>query len=270
MLRWWGTVLYVPGLYITGFLLSRPLAWVAPAWRPDQVDLAGVSLSFALLLATLPWRLRTAWGATQPWRTLGLAVSPGQALAGIAMGLTKAIALLLLVSLALLFSQQARWQGATDAGLLANALLLACGVGLAEELLFRGWLWGELRLRLNGHRALLAQALVFGLVHPWYREPGLLALSLLGALTLLGVVLARERELGKGALWGPAALHGGLVGGWFLLQNGLLTVSAQAPGWWAGPSGMTSGTNPLGGAIGWLGLLGLLLYQQRRGHSLGR
>jgi hypothetical protein len=65
-------------------------------------------------------------------------------------------------------------------------------------------------------------------------------------------------------------LHGGLAGGWFLLQNGLLAVSAQAPGWWAGPNGVTSGTNPLGGAIGWLGLLGLLLYQQRRGHSLGR
>jgi uncharacterized protein len=264
MPRWWGTVLYVPGLYAAGFLLSRPLGWLAPGWRPDQVDLAGVSLSFALLLATLPWRLRTVWGASHPWRSLGLVCSPRRGLASAAKGLAKALALLVLVSVALLLSGQARWLGTMDGGQLVNALLLASGVGLAEELLFRGWLLGELRLRLKAPRALLLQALVFGLVHPWYRESGLLALSLMGGLILLGVVLARERQGGGGLLWGPAALHGGLVGGWFLVQNGLLAVSAQAPGWWAGPSGLGSGTNPLGGAIGWLGLLAVLLFQQRQ------
>lgn len=265
MPRWWGTVLYVPVLYGVGFLLSRPLGWLAPGWRPDQVDLAGVSISFALLLATLPWRLRTAWGVSRPWRTLGLICSPRRALASAARGLAKALALLALVSVALLLSGQARWLGRLDGGLLVNALLLACGVGLAEELLFRGWLWGELRLGLKDPLALLLQALVFGLVHPWYQENGLLAFSLLGGLILLGVVLARERQGGNGLLWGPAALHGGLVGGWFLVQSGLLAVSAEAPGWWAGPGGVGSGTNPLGGAIGWLGLLAVLLVQQRQG-----
>lgn len=263
--RWWTTVLYVPALYGVGFLLSRPLAWVAPGWRPDQVDLAGVLLSFALLLATLPWRLRTAWGVSRPWRALGLVCSPRRALASGAGGLAKALALLVLVSVALLLSGQAHWLGALDGGRLVNALLLACGVGLAEELLFRGWLWGELRLRLQDPRAMLLQALVFGVVHPWYREHGLLAWSLLGGLILLGVVLARERQAGSGLLWGPAALHGGLVGGWFMVQNGLLAVSAEAPGWWAGPGGVGAGTNPLGGAIGWLGLLAVLLVQRRQG-----
>ena len=37
----WGTLLYVPLLYLAGWLVARPLALVAPSWRPDQVDLAG-------------------------------------------------------------------------------------------------------------------------------------------------------------------------------------------------------------------------------------
>jgi hypothetical protein len=35
-------LLYVPLLYGAGWLLSRPLALLAPGWRPDQVDLAGI------------------------------------------------------------------------------------------------------------------------------------------------------------------------------------------------------------------------------------
>jgi membrane protease YdiL (CAAX protease family) len=58
---------------------------------------------------------------------------------------------------------RARWIGPAglSAAELLNALALVLGVGFAEELLFRGWLWGELQLRLRPAGALLAQAVVF-------------------------------------------------------------------------------------------------------------
>jgi uncharacterized protein len=260
--RWWGTLLYLPLLYGGGWLLARPLALLAPSWRPDQLDLAGAVIALVLLLLTLPLRLRRVWGEGQPWRRLGLA--RGAAVQNCLcwlQGLLLAAALLGLVGGALLLGRQAQWSGSLSPGLAANALALLLGVGFAEELLFRGWLWGELELLVGRQRALPLQALLFGLVHPWYRSGGLGGLTLLGGLVLLGLALALLRRRQAGSLWGAIGLHGGLVGGWLLTQHGLLQIQADAPAWLVGPG--EGDVNPLGGALGWLGL-GLLLL------SLGR
>jgi membrane protease YdiL (CAAX protease family) len=135
------------------------------------------------------------------------------------------------------------------------------GVGFAEELLFRGWLWGELKLQLTPWRALLAQAGLFALVHPWFRLEGGQAMALLAGLFLLGVVLALQRRADGGLIWGAVGLHGGLVGGWFALQNGLLQVSPAAPAWLMGPGG--ANPNPIGGIVGLAGLLTLLWIRGR-------
>ena len=257
----WGTLLYVPLLYAAGWLFSRPLALVAPGWRSDQVDLAGLVVALLLLLVTLPVRLRRVWQEPQPWERLGVAVPPAVGLRSGVRGLLKALALLGLVAGALLLAGQAQWLGELHGALLLNGLLLLLGVGFAEELLFRGWLWGELDLQVGPQRALLLQAVIFALLHPWYRAPGLEAVGLLGGLVLLGLVLALQRRADGGSLWGAVGLHGGLVGGWFLVQKGLLQISPAAPAWWVGPGG--ADINPIGGLIGWIGL-GALLWVRRR------
>jgi membrane protease YdiL (CAAX protease family) len=258
---WAGTVLYVPLLYGGGWLTSRPLALVHPTWRADQVDLAGAVLALVLLLLTLPLRLRRAWGTDQPWRQLGLVAQAPAVLRALVRGLLKALLLLGLVSVVLLATGNARWAGELSGGAAANALALGAGVGFAEELLFRGWLLGELGSHLGTDRALVVQAVVFALVHPWYRLPGAGAVGLLGGLVLLGLVLGLQRRADDGVLWGAIGLHGGLVGGWFALQAGLLSLSPSAPDWLSGPGGPAA--NPIGGLIGWLGL-GLLLLARRR------
>ena len=110
-------------------------------------------------------------------------------------------------------------------------------------------------------RALLLQAAIFALLHPWYRYPGLAALGLLGGLVLLGLVLALQRRADGGTLWGSIGLHGVLVGGWFLVQTGVLQISPGAPAWWVGPG--FADINPIGGLLGWLGL-GALIWARRR------
>lgn len=258
--HWLGTLLYVPLLLAAGWLLARPLALLSPGMRPDQLDLAGAVIALGLLLLTLPGRLRRLWGEQRPWRRLGLALPWTLALRSGGRGLLTASVLLLTLSAGLMLSGQARWLGDTDLARTVNGLALGLGVGFAEELLFRGWLWGELELRLAPRHALGLQGLIFALVHPWYRAPGLLAPMLLGGLTLLGLALALERRLQGGSLWASIALHGGLVGGWFVLQSGLMGIAPGAPGWWTGPG--DGGVNPLGGVLGWIALAALLAVQR--------
>ncbi len=260
-LHWWGTALYVPLLYGIGWLASRPLGLIAPSWRPDQLDLAGLAIALLLLLLSLPWRIRRAWGEANPWQVLGLAVTPQAGLRALVRGLLKALLLLGGVAAVLLLTGQARWLGDLGLAQALNALALLLGVGFAEELLFRGWLWGELERLVGARRAIGLQAALFALVHPWYRLPGLEAIALLIGLVLLGLALALQRRADAGALWGAVGLHGGLVGGWFALQAGLLEISPAAPAWLIGPGGASP--NPIGGLLGWLGL-GLLLWVRRR------
>ena len=260
-LHWWGTLLYVPLLYGLGWLTARPLGLLFPSWRADQLDLAGAVIALGLLLATLPWRLRQAWGCQTPWQTLGVALPPAAGFKAFVRGLLKALALLVLVVVVLLVSGQARWLGLLDMGELANALALLLGVGFAEELLFRGWLWGELERLGGSQRAIGLQAAVFALVHPWYRLPGVEAIALLIGMVLLGLALALQRRADGGALWGAVGLHGGLVGGWFALQAGLLQLSAATPAWLIGAGSPTP--NPISGLLAWLGLGALLLARRR-------
>lgn len=264
-LTWLGVALYIPLRYCAGWLLVQPLA-LLPGLDTARLSLLGTVAAFALFLWSLPLRVRRVWGAPHPWRTLGLARPWRTAGRAFLRGLLKALMLLLLIALVLLASGHGHWSGSLRSGEVFNALALILGVGLAEELLFRGWLWGELTLLLGGgargdQLAMGLQAVLFSLVHTRFNLGPLASLGLLGGLLLLGLALALQRRADAGALHGAIGLHGGLVGGWFLLQHGLLTISPDTPLWLQGPGGAFA--NPLGGAVGWLGLA-LLLAARRR------
>ena len=221
-------------------------------------------LSFVLFLLVMPRWAALRWSEPRPWAALGIRgakpqeqPAPGAALL---KGLLIAAGLLMVITSVVLIDGSGNWRGEVDATQLTNAVLLCLGVGFAEELIFRSWLWTELQEMIGSRRAAWAQAGIFSLVHTRFNL-GLGAMGgLLIGLFLLGMVLARQRQSDRGSLWGCIGLHGGLVAGWFLLQNGLLQLSPNAPPWLVGPGGHSP--NPLGGLIGILSLLILLLIQR--------
>ena len=138
---------------------------------------------------------------------------------------------------------------------------LALGVGVAEELIFRAWLWEELTKILGTRGGLVGQAAIFSLVHTRFNLGFGPMLGLLIGLLLLGLILALLRVRDRGSLWGSIGLHGGLVGGWFLVHQNLLIIDTNAPMWLVGPGGTNA--NPLGGMVAILSLtaIGALLLQ---------
>ena len=259
---WLPTVLFIPLLYALGWLAAFPLTLLG--LPTDQLSLTGTVLSFVLFLLVMPRWAALRWSVSQPWAALGIyganpQEQPAPA-AALLKGLLIAAGLLMVITSVVLIDGSGNWRGEVDSTQLTNAVLLCLGVGFAEELIFRSWLWTELQEMIGSRRAALAQASIFSLVHTRFNL-GLGAMGgLLIGLFLLGMVLARQRQSDRGSLWGCIGLHGGLVAGWFLLQNGLLQLSPNAPPWLVGPGGHSP--NPLGGLIGILSLLILLLTQR--------
>ena len=252
---WWGTLLY-PATLVALFLGCQGLAGLVGIGEGQRASLAAIPAVLALVVS-LPQRLKRQWGEADPWRSLGVVGPWPAALQALLRGLLKAAALLALVVIGLQSAGALSWPLQTSAPVLLNGLVLALGVGFAEELLFRGWLLGELGLQLGRQRALWLQAALFSLVHTRFNLPLLPLLGLLGGLLLLGLALGLQRRSDGGLLWGALGLHGGLVGGWFVLNQGLIALQPGTPSWLSGPA------NPIGGGLGWLGL-GLLLWARRR------
>jgi membrane protease YdiL (CAAX protease family) len=259
---WLPTVLFIPLLYALGWLAAVPLTLLG--LPTDQLSLTGTVLSFVLFLLVMPRWAALRWSELRPWAALGIRGAKPQEqpapAAALLKGLLIAAGLLMVITSVVLIDGSGNWRGEVDATQLTNAVLLCLGVGFAEELIFRSWLWTELQEMIGSRRAAWAQAGIFSLVHTRFNL-GLGAMGgLLIGLFLLGMVLARQRQSDRGSLWGCIGLHGGLVAGWFLLQNGLLQLSPNAPPWLVGPGGHSP--NPLGGLIGILSLLILLLIQR--------
>lgn len=143
-----------------------------------------------------------------------------------------------------------------------EGLLVAIGIGFAEELFFRGWLLLELERDYSPSLALLLNALVFAIAHFIKPLPEIIRTSpqFLG-LMILGMALVWARRIPTGSRWQrnrtnlglPMGLHAGLVWGYYIADVGDLTqLTGQAPAWVTGIDG-----NPLAGMVG-LTMLSLL------------
>ena len=257
---WLSTLLFIPLLYALGWITAVPLTLLGlPA---QQVSLTGTVLSFVLFLLVMPRWAALRWSEHHPWRRLGLVGrNPRNRiphLTSLSIGLLMSLALITVIVSLLVFTGHGTWKGSLTINALLNCLILALGVGLAEELIFRAWLWEELTLILGATGGMLGQAALFSLVHTRFNLGLVPMLGLLTGLFLLGLALALLRHRNRGSLWGSIGLHGGLVGVWFLVHQNLVIINPSAPMWLVGPGG--SNANPLGGVVGILSLTAIVTY----------
>lgn len=225
---------------------------------------------FTVFVLLLPQWLRWIHGVNRPWRHIGL---QGKAVWWKTWILAFGAGM---VGVVLLYGLQiwlgwGRWMPPpTHWGRnLMEGLLVGIGVGLAEEILFRGWLLFELEQDYRPLAALGFDAGIFAIAHylrplseilaTWPQFVGLLLLGV--ALVWARRIPVRQTE-GQRPITtlGPAAgLHGGLVFAYYQFDvNDLVSMTDRVPAWITGIGG-----NPLAGLLG-LGFLSLIAFSTYR------
>lgn len=243
--------------------VALPFYWLADSGRLDLGGAIATGLLYVLFLGFWPWWSQNVYQLRQPWQKIGIIAHPSMLrdwLQGLGIGIGS-VGLLTAIQVAAgwaLFRWPEHWLGLVLEGVLVGIL-----VGLAEEILFRGWLLFELEQGFSDSLARWINALLFAAVHFIKPLPAILAtlpqflgLLLLGLLLVWGRHLPsplRPRTLSTSLGW-PVGLHSGLVGGYYLVSVGSLLESTQTvPAWVTGIQ-----QNPLAGLLGLI-MLGTLL-----------
>ncbi|MBE9076622.1 CPBP family intramembrane metalloprotease [Romeria aff. gracilis LEGE 07310] len=266
------------GLRILFFLLLLLVIWAPAALLLTQLgralglqavtEIAVYGLLYLEFVALLRVWGHRVYGWRRPLRRCGLSWCWG-------MGLDFLQALVIgLFSVFGLFGLEALLGWASSPGLTVaiasialEGLLVGLGVGLTEELLFRGWLLTELEADYGPTMALLVSSAIFATAHfikplsdILATLPQFLGLALLG----LALVWARRTPSHSGpqpraGLGYPIGLHAGLVWGYYIVSVGQLSRSTgRAPDWLTGIDG-----NPLAGLLGLL-VMGLIAWRFAR------
>ena len=252
------TILFIPFLYMLGWIMANPLFLIGIG--KENISLIGTIYTFLLFVISIPKWFEIRWGFNNPWKIVGINKidKKENRFVYLLKGFLYSIILLSLILIPIINNQWGNWSGNLSSETLLNSLLLIIGIGFAEELVFRGWLLEELKNQYGLKKAIVFQALVFSIVHIGFDIPAWQMMSIIFGLFLLGIVLSIIRIKDQNSLWGCAGLHGGLVGIWFLINNGLVEISKDAPIWLVGPGNIN--TNPLGGFYGITLLIMLVFY----------
>jgi hypothetical protein len=279
---------YPAPIRLAVFVVSLLLVWLPVAgpiyWLLDDQNLISI-LTLTLLYIEFILLARF-WGQqvyqdTTILRSYGLKFSRRnglEVLSGLGIGLGSLLGMFLLEgALGWL-----NWQAPTVflPQIILEGLLVSLGIGFAEELFFRGWLFHELERDYRPNTALGVTSTVFALVHfikpiaeirrTWTNFPALVVLGLaLGwakqvTQTTVSETSNRVRPRSQGQLGLPIGLHAGLVWGYYIINVGqLMRYSGHVPEWVTGIDG-----NPLAGTVGILCLsliaLGMNLAARKR------
>ncbi len=251
-------ILFLPILYLLGWLLAYPFLLIGV--EKEKISLIGTIFTFLLFVLSMNKWFKVRWGINNTWILLGInkIQKKREIYIFFLKGLLESIILLSLILIPIIRNEWGDWFIRLSPEILLNTLLLIIGIGFAEELIFRGWLLEELKNQYGLKKALIFQALIFSIVHVGFDMPFWEMISILFGLFLLGIILSMIKGKDDNSLWGCAGLHGGLVGIWFLLNNGLIKISEDAPIWLVGPGNIN--TNPLGGFYGITLLMIILFY----------
>ena len=221
-----------------------------------------MGILFIEFLGLTQWWGRQVHGCDRPLNRYGLYWSR-QAGSSFLMGLSVGVFSLFLMffvelSLGWVVWNDATWSTpawAAQCKLALEGLLVATGVGLGEELVFRGWLLDELERDYASAIALWWSSVLFAALH-FIRPLGEIIRTFpqFPGLVLLGLLLVWAKRSQRGQLSIAIGLHAGLVWGFYMVNVGQwVEYSGLVSDWWSGVD-----QNPLAGGLG-LGFLAILV-----------
>lgn len=236
------------GIFVLTLLLiwlpfTVPIYWLET--DANKINILTLSLLYIEFIFLLKYWGKHIYKQPQILRNYGLEISRQNCqffFKGLTIGLLSLLALFLLQGIL----GWVVWQPPPSALLryILEGLLVAVGLGFAEELLFRGWLLDELERDYDPKVALWVSSLIFALLHfikpvaeiirtlPEFPALFLLGLILVWAKrsTVRNSIVAPPNNLNqtvrkKQELLGmPMGLHAGLVWGYYIINVGELVA----------------------------------------------
>jgi membrane protease YdiL (CAAX protease family) len=229
---------------------------------PNLVTILTMGLLFCLFLLCLPFWGNQVHQQSNLFQHYGLAGTRQNGLnllKGLSIGLLFTFSLFALEGLLGWVTFQTPQD--TLPLIIFQGFLSALGIGLVEELVFRGWLLDELQRDYSPKTALWANATIFAICH--FLKPlseVIRTFPTFPALLLLGLTLVWAKRSTGGLLGLPIGIHWGLVWGYYILNVGKLIASSnQVSPWITGVDG-----NPLAGIMGILFLSILAVWMRQR------
>ena len=265
--KWLPTLLFIPFLYLIGWLIVKIILLFNPILDTYQASLFGTLISLLLFFILLPDWIKYRWHKDNFFSAIGLSdIFNVRVSAYFLRGLACSFWLVILFVSVALYGSWASWSGEMHRVHILNALFLFFVVGLGEELIFRVWLLEELKIFFSSSLAVLLQALIFSFAHLRFYSFSTHGFMNLIGVFLLGILLAFIRIKDNSYLFGCIGFHGGLVSFWYLINSGLVQFSEGIPTWLFGLGQDFS--NPISGLFSMFCLLGVFFFYKKRLLSL--
>ena len=249
-------IIFIGALSILWLPFAIPIYWLLR----ENSNLASI-LTMTLLFVELLfwWRFwgRLVHGETEVYARYGLVRSSRnikEFLQGLATGFWLCLSLFIVEIL--LGWIEVNVPSVNLLRIVAEGLLSAAGIALAEELLFRGWLLDELQRDYGRKACILLTAIAYALAH--FLKPieeVVRTIVTFPALVLLGIALVLAKYRHGDRLGISIGIHAGLVWGYYIVNVGqLIEYRDRVPVWITGIDG-----NPIAGVVGLVFLSGLTL-----------
>jgi uncharacterized protein len=253
-------LLWLPGLAIIYGFMSATQNLEDPGVK-NLLSILTMGLLGIEFIAFLPWWGRRVYQCPNLFARYGLVISKQNGLfliKGLVMGLASNFILFIVQGLLGWLT----WQPPSLPmfQLILEGSATALGVGLAEELFFRGWMLDELEQDYRARVALIADAGLFALLHFLKPIPAMIeSLPQFPGLCLLATILIIAKRKHGNLLGISIGIHAGMIWGYYIINVGnMVKYSGRVSDWLSGING-----NPLSGLLGliFLGIFAIVLWK---------
>jgi uncharacterized protein len=251
-------LLWLPGLVLIYLVMASTQNLEDPGTK-NLLSILTMGLLAIEFIALLPWWGKQVYQHPNLYARYGLVFTRQNGfllLKGLALGAGFALALFITQGWLGWLTWQSPRLSIFQLALEGSATAL--GVGLAEELFFRGWMLDELERDYTPIAVLIADACIFAALHFIKPIPIMLAsLPQFPGLFLLATVVIIAKRKHRNLLGISIGLHAGLVWAYYIINVGnMVKYSGRVSDWITGIN-----DNPISGLLGliFLGILAILM-----------